>query len=99
MSITSQLQEEGKHLQIVSHGPKEEKNWESTRLLGVCIQQMCSKWAKYTKKRTLIHNRISPFFLIYLEQRQKHSAVEKGVKAPHMKRPLQSLLKHYILHF
>lgn len=58
---------------------------------------MCSKWAKYThthkkKKRTLIQNRPSPFILIYLEQRQKHSALEKGVNTPHMKRPWQSLL-------
>lgn len=27
MSITPQLQEEGKHLQTVSHRPQEEKNW------------------------------------------------------------------------
>lgn len=41
----------------------------------------------HKKKRTLIQNRPSPFILIYLEQRQKHSALEKGVNAPHMKRP------------
>lgn len=49
------------------------------QLLGVYIQQMHSKWMKFTEKKDFNRNRSPSSILIYPQQRQKYNALGKGL--------------------